>query len=315
MTNRKITFILGPTASGKSDLALAFAQSLRRLYHQKSIIINCDAMQLYRDLSIITARPTQDQTRQWPHELFGILPAAFPASAACWRDQALELIEKYRHTHRIIIVGGTGLYANSLLQGLSPIPNIAPEFRAHASDMLQQIGAESFHQYLSEIDPISAKTIRPSDTQRMIRAVEIFLATDQPISHFQSLPKIPAPAYLIFQNFVLSPPRAQLHHRINLRVTKMVENHALDEINAIRNDDPALPMMKAIGVKEFIRHLQGEIPLELAVQQVQAASRAYAKRQMTWFRHQLSDAIWLESSDLTENLTKMIALDALAKAV
>lgn len=307
-----ITFILGPTAGGKSGLALAYASDWQNRHQKPAVIINCDAMQLYQALEIITARPTRAQTQTIPHELYGVIAADHLATAAWWRGEALRQIDHYRATHKIIIVGGTGLYANSLISGLSPIPDIAPRFRAEAQKILQSSGLAAFHHDLATIDPASAQKIRATDSQRMIRAVEIFLATGKPLSYFQALPKLPPPDYLQFKTFVVAPPRGEIYDRINRRVHQMIAQNALAEIAAVKNADPTLPMMKAIGVKQLIDHLNGGCALEAAIISIQSATRAYAKRQMTWFRHQLPMPIWLESADMAENLSRLIALDEAA---
>ncbi|HEX4505089.1 MAG TPA: tRNA (adenosine(37)-N6)-dimethylallyltransferase MiaA [Alphaproteobacteria bacterium] len=278
-----VAVIYGPTASGKSDLAAALAERLN------GVVINADSLQVYAELSILTARPGDDAMARAPHRLFGVLPAAQACSAARWRDVALqEIAAAHAAGRHPILVGGTGLYLKTLIEGLSPVPTADPEARAKASAVYEELGGEVFRAKLAERDPVIAARLKSGDRQRLIRAWEVAEATGIPLSEWQALPKEPGHA-LDFSLIGLIPPRDRLYARIDARFRAMLEHGALDE--AARFEalglPSTLPANKALGLPELRRYLKGEIDLAEATRLAQQMSRNYAKRQTTWFRHQM----------------------------
>ncbi|MDI9409529.1 MAG: tRNA (adenosine(37)-N6)-dimethylallyltransferase MiaA [Candidatus Pacebacteria bacterium] len=282
-----IPILLGPTASGKSHLALEWARQQGERSSAPPQIINADAMQHYQPLRIITARPSPSDEAEFTHRLYGVLAAEQVATAAWWRNQVLAILRQ-DPTRPTIIVGGSGLYIQALTDGLSPIPNIPPQFRTEASERLESIGHESFHAEIARFDPTAAATIRVSDRQRMIRAWEVFAATKRPLSQWQAEPRIGKPADFDFKLQLLTPPRAIVVERINRRVLSMIEDGAVAEVANLMDNlpklPPDLPMMKAIGVSSLLDYLNGTIDLPAAISEIQSQTRAYAKRQMTWIR-------------------------------
>jgi tRNA dimethylallyltransferase len=278
-----VAVLYGPTASGKSDLAVALAERLN------GVVINADSLQVYAELQILTARPDGDALARAPHRLFGVLPAAEAGSAAWWRDAALaEIVAAHAAGQYPILVGGTGLYLKTLMEGLSPVPTADPQARAKATALYGEIGGAAFRAALAERDPVIAARLEPGDRQRLIRAWEVVETTGTPLSEWQALPKDPGHS-LAFNLIGLMPPRDALYERIDRRFTAMLDRGALNE--AARFDalglSPALPANKALGLPELRRHLKGEFDLGEAARLARQASRNYAKRQTTWFRHQL----------------------------
>lgn len=273
--------IHGPTASGKSALALTVAQAF------DGVVINADAMQVYRELPILSAAPTLSEQASAPHRLYGVLSAAEPCSAARWRALAVPEIEAAWAAQRVpIIVGGTGLYINALLKGLSPIPEIAEAVRAEARALLARLGAPGLHAQLAERDPVMAERLKPGDSQRLARAWEVLTGTGRSLADWQAEPLqggLAAPTLMI----VLEPERKALHQAINQRFLDMIAAGALDEVRAVAGFDPALPALKALGIPELRRHLCGDLSLAAAITAAQTATRQYAKRQATWARHQV----------------------------
>jgi tRNA dimethylallyltransferase len=278
-----VVVLYGPTASGKSDLAIALAERL------DGVVINADSLQVYAELKILTARPDGAALARAPHRLFGVLSAAEAGSAAWWRDATLaEIAAAHAAGKYPILAGGTGLYLKTLMEGLSPVPTSDPEARAKATALYGEIGGPAFRAALAERDPVIAARLEPGDRQRLIRAWEVVEATGTPLSNWQALPKNPGHS-LEFRLIGLMPPRDALYERIDRRFGAMLDRGALDE--AARFDalglSPALPANKALGLPELRRHLKGEIDLAEATRLARQASRNYAKRQTTWFRHQL----------------------------
>jgi tRNA dimethylallyltransferase len=246
-------------------------------------------MQLYRPLEILTARPGPDLLRRAPHHLFGILDASERASAASWRDLALATISA-NEAKLPIIVGGTGLYLRALMHGLADLPAVPPDIREAATARYADLGPEAFHAELARIDPQTASRLPPSDRQRLIRAWEIYQATGRSLGDFLSHPVVPPPDDLVFHPVVLMPPRPALYAVIDARVEAMVERGVLAEIGTLAPLDPSLPILKSVGAREFLAHINGQCSLAESVQAAQQATRHYAKRQTTWFRHQMADA-------------------------
>jgi tRNA dimethylallyltransferase len=287
----KAIVIAGATASGKSALALDLAADIG------GTVINADSMQIYRDLPILTAQPDAASMAAVPHRLYGILPLDDPATAARWAELAAEEIKAAWAKGRTpFLVGGTGLYLRALLEGFAPIPDIDPSYRAEAQGLLEQLGAEGLHARLQENDPETAAKLRPSDSQRLMRAWEVLTATGKPLAWWQKQPSTP-PLAVEALSFVTAPARDQLYAACDDRLITMVAKGALEEVAAVRRAYPDADQeqagFKALGFRELAGHLDGAWSLEEAVAAAQQTTRNYAKRQGTWFRRQLPGAIFL----------------------
>ncbi len=287
MTEPAIILIAGPTASGKSAFALALAETFG------GVIINADAMQVYRDLRIITARPTPDEEMRAPHQLYGHINAAENYSVGRWCSEVAEALAA--RSAPAIIVGGTGLYFNALTRGLAAVPPIPSEIRKEVRGRLATEGVAALRAELEARDAAAAARLKPGDRARITRALEVVLATGRSILawHDQGMPATVdlAGAAKVF----LMPDRDELVRRIGARFDAMMAAGALDEVRALaaRNLDPALPAMKAHGVPWLIRHLKGAISLAEAVEHAKLETRQYTKRQATWFRNQLAAFEWV----------------------
>ncbi|MBR0869312.1 tRNA (adenosine(37)-N6)-dimethylallyltransferase MiaA [Bradyrhizobium tropiciagri] len=286
----KAVLIAGPTASGKSALAAELAQ------RTGGVVINTDSMQVYRDLRIITARPTSAEEALVPHRLYGHVDAAVNFSAGAWVSDAATVLAEARTQGRLpIFIGGSGLYFKALTRGLSAVPPIPLDVREAVRARLELDGVEALHAELARRDPVSADRLKPRDRTRIARALEVVEATGRtlPDWHREGLPPLLPPGE--FSAVFLAPERDQLYARIDARFGAMLEAGALDEVAALaaRKLDPLLPAMKAHGVPALIRHLAGEISREDAAEIGRADTRHYAKRQFTWFRHQLPEFDWV----------------------
>jgi tRNA dimethylallyltransferase len=286
MTQMKALIVAGPTASGKSTLAVALAERLN------GTIINADAMQVYRELRVLTARPTPDDEARVPHALYGVRPASEPGNVAWWREMALAAMAGAREAGRLpILTGGSGLYFASLTEGLADIPDPGPAARTEARALLKKIGPAALHARLTEMDPPTAAGLRPTDSQRVARAWEVWQGTGTGLAAWQARTAQPAPWR--FAAILLDPPRTELRAAISARFAAMLRGGALDEVSALLalQLDPELPVMRAHGVPELSAHLRGEITLEEAGRRVELVTGQYTKRQATWFRHHpLADA-------------------------
>ncbi len=280
-----VVVIGGPTASGKSALALRLAEEFA------GTVINADAMQVYRELAILTARPGEADLKRAPHRLYGVLSARQRCTAARWRTMALAAIAAAERKQRLpIVVGGTGLYLKALMEGLAPVPSVPPEIRARAQARHAELGGPAFHAELARLDPAMAARLKPGDTQRLIRAWEVITATGRSLALFQKVP--PARAPFRFIALRLLPPREPLYAACDARCRHMLEAGALEEVRALLalHLDPDLPAMKAVGVRELAACIAGETKRPEALAKFQQVTRNYAKRQLTWFRHQLPEA-------------------------
>lgn len=300
----KAVLIAGPTASGKSALALELAQKTG------GIIINADSMQVYRDLRIITARPTPEEEGRAPHRLYGHVDAAVNFSAGSWVADAAKALADARAQARLpIFVGGSGLYFKALTRGLSAVPPIPPEVRERVRARLERDGVEALHAELRQSDPVSAERLKARDRTRIARALEVVEATGRSLTdwHRDGLPPLLPPGE--FSALYLNPDRDQLYARIDARFDAMLAAGALDEVAqlAARHLDPLLPAMKAHGVPTLIRHIRGEITFEEAAVIGRSHTRQYAKRQFTWFRHQLPEFEWVRPEEAGRWLTRASA--------
>lgn len=279
--------ITGPTASGKSALAVDLARAC------DGVVVNADSMQVYDTLRVLTARPSDEDMGGVEHRLYGHVPASSSYSTGGWlRDIGAVLADLRQVGKTPVIVGGTGLYFKALTGGLSEMPAIPEAVRSHWRRRLEEEGAAALHAELAAIDPETAARLKEADGQRIVRALEVFAATGKTLSHFQSVtgPALIDPGRA--RKIIVLPDRAALAERINRRFGLMLEMGALDEAKALlaMRLDPALPVMKAIGVPEIGGHLAGELSRAEVIERGSAATRQYAKRQMTWFRNQMDES-------------------------
>jgi tRNA dimethylallyltransferase len=272
--------VAGPTASGKSALAMELAARLN------GTIINADSMQVYRELRAITARPTPADEARAPHRLYGTRPSAEAGSVAWWRAEALTAMAETRAAGRLpILTGGTGMYFASLTGGLAEIPDPGPDARAEARRLLAETGPEALHASLTKVDPATAARLNPTDSQRIARAWEVWRGTGRGLAAWQNQRRMPAPWR--FAAIRLDPPREALRAAIATRFAAMLARGAIEEVRALLalRLDPALPAMRAHGVPELSAHLRGEISLQEAGRRTELVTGQYTKRQATWFRH------------------------------
>lgn len=283
MTRQSSALIVyGPTASGKSALALALARRFG------GAVINADSMQVYRELRILTARPTAEEEAAAPHFLYGVRPASEPANAAWWRGAALAAMAEARARNLVpILCGGTGLYLVALTHGLAEIPEPGAAARTEARALLKEIGPEALHARLVSADPETAARLRPSDSQRIARAWEVWRGTGSGLAAWQLQPAQP-PADWRFLAITLDPPRPALRAAIAARFGRMLEQGAVEEVRALLalGLDPALPALRAHGVPELAAYLAGTATLEDAARRAILATGRYVRRQATWLRHQ-----------------------------
>lgn len=275
---KRALLIAGPTASGKSALALRLAAE------RGGVIINADALQVYRDLRILSARPSSDEEAQRPHRLYGHVASEQPYSVATWAAEARREIETAWSTGLLpVITGGTGLYFRALEQGLAPVPQIPDDVRTRWRSFRGDLHAE-----LAARDRAMASRLGPADRQRLTRALEVIDATGRSLLDWQRDGEHDAPlAGAEVERIFLDVPRADLHARADARFDAMMAAGALEEAHALKHLDPMLPVMKAIGLPELISHLKGEISLAEATTRAKAATRQYIKRQTTWWRGQM----------------------------
>lgn len=296
--------IAGPTASGKSALALALAEKLG------GVIINADSMQVYRDLHVITARPRVDEEARVPHRLYGHVDAAENYSVGRWlRDAAAALADAQTSARLPIFVGGTGLYFKVLTRGLAAVPPIPSEIRNGMRARLAQEGSQALHAELLQRDPISAARLKPADGVRIVRTLEVLAATGRslPDWHRSGMPPLIDPEHAV--QVFLTPDRAVLYRHIDARFDAMIAAGALDEVRALdaRGLDPLLPAMKAHGVPWLRRHLAGEIALADAITEAKKDTRHYSKRQLTWFRNQMPGWTWVTPEQALATVERLLA--------
>ena len=274
-----LALIAGPTASGKSALALALAE------WAKGVVINADSAQVYRDLRIVSARPSPEEEARAPHRLYGYRDGVEACSAAEWAADARAAISETHSAGTLpILVGGTGLYLRTLLEGIAPVPEIEPAIR----NEVRALPREEAYALLTGEDPEAAARLRPSDTSRIARALEVVRATGRPLTHWQQ-ERVGGIAHSVaLKPLILLPPREWLYERCDHRFETMMSDDGIAEIEALlaRQLAPSLPVMRAIGVPEIAAFIRGELTRDEALAAGRLATRRYAKRQYTWFRHQ-----------------------------
>jgi tRNA dimethylallyltransferase len=282
-----LALIAGPTASGKSALAMALAE------RHGGVIVNADSAQVYRDLRLVTARPTAEEEAQIPHRLYGTRDGALPCSAADWAADARAAIREAHESGKLpILAGGTGLYIRTLLDGIAPVPDINPQVRA----AVRAMPVAEAHQALQAEDPEAAARLRPNDTTRVARALEVIRSTGRPLADWQKARVGGIGDAVDLRPLLLLPPRDWLYARCDMRFEKILSDEGIEEVSSLlaRNLDPALPVMRAIGVREIAAFIRGELSREEALTAGRQATRRYAKRQYTWFAHQPpADWPWL----------------------
>jgi tRNA dimethylallyltransferase len=298
---KPVVLIAGPTASGKSAVALELA----RRHH--GMIVNADALQVYRELKVLTARPSEEDERQVPHRLYGMIPAAEAYSVGRWLPQARAAIEEAWAEGRIpIVTGGTGLYFKALEDGLAPLPAIPSPIRESWRRKLAQEGPEALHEELARHDEGEARRVRPSDGQRIVRALEVLESTGRPLAEWHDQADRGFFRSASVLRLYLSPPRQKLYAGIDQRFDRMIAAGAVSEVKALLACplDPSLPAMKATGVRELARFLAGSATIEEACRIAKQESRRYAKRQVTWARRHMIAWKWLNEQFLEQTLAE-----------
>ncbi len=286
MAEHGAILLAGPTASGKSALALTLAETY------DGVVINADSMQVYGEMRILTARPGPDDEARVPHRLYGHVAAREGYSVGRWLEDAAAALAEVRQSGRLpIFVGGTGLYFKALTEGLSPMPSVPAAVRERVRARLEAEGVRALHAELEARDPASAAALPATDSQRIVRAIEVLEATGRPLSAWQSGARQGAlldPAWA--RRIVLWPDREALKTRIDARVDEMLAEGVLEEVRAVARLDlnPALPAYRAHGLRALLAHIRGEMSLSLAADTMREETRRYAKRQFTWFRRQMA---------------------------
>jgi tRNA dimethylallyltransferase len=300
----------GPTASGKSKLALWLAQ------HVDGEIINADSLQLYKNIPILSAAPSNEELSQTRHHLFGIYHDDQVSTVQAWVQLAQASIENIIKRQKTpIIVGGTGMYLNALIQGLSPIPDISSDIKNHVRSLQKKISKEEFYLQVIAQDPSVKDYLHQNDTQRLGRALEVMLETGQSIRYFQGKSK---PIVKLHRFILVMPERQKLHELINIRTIKMLDNGAIQEVQMLRqNVTLDAPVCKAIGVKEIWQYLENKATKEETISLLQQSTRQYAKRQITWFKNQIDDPIVItnpfDSKQINQLVQRKSERSALAK--
>jgi len=288
-----VIIVAGPTASGKSALAIDLAETFG------GCVINADSMQVYTELRVLTARPGADDEARAPHRLYGVLPAAESCSVGRWMEMAEAAIAEARAEGLLpIVVGGTGMYLKALTEGLAAVPSIPADVSDEARRLHKEIGGEEFRQRLAKLDPDAAERLPSGDSQRLIRAYEVIQATGRTLTEWRADgANTPAIAGR-FVTIALIPPREDLYTKAEARFDAMMAIEVLEEVRAFNalKLDPALPAAKALGVPEFTSYIGGELSLDEAVARTKQATRNFAKRQLTWFRNQMQADLTLEAS-------------------
>ena len=305
MTKHRTILIAGPTASGKSALALSLAEHLGT-----AVIINADSMQVYADLRVLTARPTVEDEQRVRHALIGHVSGSEAYSAARFVVEcAAALTDAHARGETALIVGGTGLYFKALLEGLSPIPPIPEEVRAHVRAKALRLGAAALHDELSACDPVMAARLVPTDTQRITRALEVLEATGQSLSYWQQIPGVPVIDPAGARHLVIQPERGDMMARCDQRFDLMIRHGALEEVAQLREAQlPAdVPIMRALGVRPIIDYLDGVVTLERATELAKTETRQFAKRQITWLKRHMITWKCVETQEIEQNIREIIS--------
>ena len=304
MSKPRAILIAGPTASGKSALALELAERLG------GVVINADALQVYAELRIVTARPGEADLRHAPHRLYGHVPAREAYSAARWAEDVARVLAEAEASDQVpIIVGGTGLYFKVLLEGLSPVPEIPPAVRARWRAEATERGGPALHAKLAARDPVMAARLQPADVQRVTRALEVIDATGRSLAEWQTVPGRPLLDAAETRRIVLALDRAVLAERIERRFAGMIEAGAVEEVEGLLalGLDGGLPAMRAVGVPPLAGYVRGEMGLQEAVERAVMDTRRYVKRQMAWGRRFMGGGEWVREGDVEEVPRRVVA--------
>jgi tRNA dimethylallyltransferase len=285
---RRALLIAGPTASGKSAAALTLAETFG------ATIVNADSMQVYRDLRVLTARPTPEQEARAPHRLFGEIDGGVNYSVGRWARRARQILTEVGD-RPVIFVGGTGLYFRALTEGLSAMPSVPDTVRAAVRERAEGRTSPELHAELVSADPQTAERLRPSDRQRILRALEVYAATGRPLASFQGAREGAALEPGAWAGLFFAPDRETLYARIDARFDVMLKAGAIGEVErlAARKLDPAVPVMRAHGVPHLVAYIENRLSLAEAAARSKLDTRHYAKRQFTWARHQLMGFLWV----------------------
>ncbi len=300
----KPILIAGPTASGKSGLALAIAREF------EGVVVNADASQVYQELQIISARPSQEEMEQVPHKLYGHVSGGSAYSTGTWLEDVTQVLKELEAANqRAIIVGGTGLYFQALLSGLSNIPQINEDIRKFWRQEADRLGGHELHKVLQTKDPIMAERLNPGDRQRVTRALEVIESTGRSLSLWQQQT---GPALLDLSQtvpFVLQIDREVLYQRIDERFEQMVHQGGLEEVKALLDHrfDEGLPIMRALGVPELSTYIKGDMSLDQAIDQAAQQTRRYAKRQLTWLRRNMISWDSIHAQQMKSNLSNIFS--------
>lgn len=298
MQNPQAILIAGPTASGKSGLAVDVARAVG------GVVLNADSMQVYRDLSVLSARPQPDDMQGVRHELYGLVGAGDIYSVGRFVADATTLIEALHAAGQVpVIVGGTGLYFRGLLEGLSPVPAIDPDIRTHWREVAENLGPEHLFAALKARDPEMASRLMPTDMQRLARALEVIESTGRSLSYWQAIPGTPVLDPARCTKVVVSLERSLLYGRCDLRFQHMIKTGALFEVARLQamQLDRSFPVMGALGVQPLMAYLDGECDLDAAIERGQTETRQYAKRQLTWLRRNMIAWRHIESNEMERN--------------
>lgn len=288
---RPVCIIAGPTATGKTARAIEHAKK------ENGVIINADSMQIYNALPVLTAQPSEEEQNQVPHILYGMLEPEEKCSAASWVEMALHEIRKAHENEQLpVIVGGTGFYIKALTEGLSPVPAVPEDLRRSVAERQKELGNLAFHKELAQEDPVAAERLHPNETQRLIRAREVFEHTGKPLSYWRSLPLKAPPDHLEFSFEILKLDRKILYERCNARFDRMIEENILEEVENLDNriQEGSVPadaaVTNALGFHPLQACLHGKLSLEQAIEDSKTETRQYAKRQVTWFKNQIDES-------------------------
>ena len=289
MATKRAILIAGATASGKSAVGLRLARRF------DGVIVNADSMQVYAEMRVLTARPDAADERAAPHRLYGHISAREHYSVGRWlEDVQRVLVEIEQLGRRAIFVGGTGLYFNALTRGLSPMPRIDDAVRAHWRAEAHRRPPQELHAELARLDPLTASRVRSSDPQRIVRGLEVIQSTGRPLASWQAESGPPLLAEGSWRGLVIAPPRETLYSRAESRFDQMMARGALDEVRTLRGlqIDPDLPAMRALGVAPLMKHLDGEVSYDAAIELAKTQTRQYIKRQLTWLRRYMISWGW-----------------------
>ncbi|MEN2495055.1 MAG: tRNA dimethylallyltransferase [Hyphomicrobiaceae bacterium hypho_1] len=306
MKKNKTILITGPTASGKSQLAIDIAMMIN------GTIINADSMQVYESLNILTARPQLAELAMAPHQLYGYVAGEEAYSVGRYIDDARTAIAKCNEAGRIpIVVGGSGLYFKALLNGLSPVPQIPLHIRNYWRSKGDRIASQELHDILRKRDWKMAQRLQSRDRQRILRALEVLDATGKSLDDWQRIPGVPVISCVSAVRVVLNPDRAIVDHNCKVRLEGMIANGALDEVAILKakNLSKEMPIMRALGVQPLLAHLQNQINLVDAIEATKTETSRYIKRQLTWFRGNMSAWNWISEQEvklLKENIIQIV---------